>query len=102
MENLKDKIQRKIKQKMAIFMRSNACLYADIKRGITGEKINYIQPCFRCRLGNLIFQIAACYAHGLRHDIPVRAEWDLSEDIRFFRYILGDLSNLFPSCGSTR
>lgn len=77
-------------------------IIADQVRLLKGERMDYIQPCLWGRLGNLMFQLAACYAHGLRYRIPIHVEWGRNEDTRIFQYILGDLANIFPECGPTR
>lgn len=90
------------RKKLAALNRNISCYIADQARLLKGEKMDYIMPCFWCRLGNLMFQLAACYAHGIRHNIPVHAEWDKNEDTKIFRYILGDLANMFTNCLPTR
>lgn len=90
-----------LKWKILSAKRYAECSIADHVRSFKGEEQNYIQPCFWCRLGNLMFQLATCYAHGLRHGIEVRAEWNQNVHTRNFRRMLGASANMFPTCTPT-
>ena len=63
---------------------------------------NYVSPFILpgCRLGNVMFSIAAVYAHALRHSLQIKIPWEENNDCILLREFINGEAGIPPTQGA--
>lgn len=91
------------KQKIGTRMKTGETKKSPCSHGVRAETEEYVSPffCSGSRTGNRLFQIAAVYAHSLRHGLECRVPWRIEAESTRLYELLGKDSLVCPDGGYT-